>query len=288
MSPIRWFPPRTAPHHPAGGRLAVASLAVVLTAAALPVATAVPAAAQTTHGRCTVTPLDPVVVQNGQKLNFRIEVLCEAGRTIEVKQSLWEQDSGPRDSRGEKTHKKTFNETETVVIDHVVDAFNTESGAEEVFQEIQFRTSRGQSGNWNAWTAPEASKVTVLPQATGTTHGRCTVKPLDPVVLQNGSKLDFPVQAFCEAGRTIEVKQSLWEQDKDEANNDARGTFTQKKSFDRTNTIVLRKVVDAFNTESGGEEVFHEIQFRTSRGQAGNWTAWTAMEASKVVPVPES
>lgn len=268
--------------------MAAASLAVALTAVALPVATASPAAAQTTHGRCTVTPLDPVVVQNGQKLNFQIKVLCEGGRTIEVKQILWERDGGPHDSRGATTHKKTFAQTGSVVIDHVVDAFNTESGAEEVFQEIQFRTSRGQAANWNTWTAPESSKTTVVPQPTGTTHGRCTVKPLDPLVLQNGSKLDFPTQAFCEAGRTIEVKQSLWEQDINAANNDARGTFTQKKSFDKTTTIVMPKVVNAFNTESGAEEVFHEIQFRTSRGQAGNWNAWTALEASKVISVPEA
>lgn len=288
MSTTPRFPRRKNSHRRSWRKSTAACLALGLTSIALPVALAPPAAAATTHGRCTVQPLDPVVLQSGKKLNFPIRVFCEAGRTIELDQSLWEHDSGPHDPRGGLQRKRTFDTTATVVIDNIVDAFNSESGSEEVFHTVRFRTSRGQAENWNAWTAPENSKVVTLPQSqTGTTHGRCTVKPLAPAILEQNTKLRFPVEVFCEAGRTIELKQSFWEQDKDPANNDPRGQYVHKHTFDSTSSIVLARVLDAFNSESGPEEVFQSVQFRTSRGQAANWTGWSASEDSPMVILPQ-
>lgn len=269
-------------------RATAACLALGLTGVALPIALAPAAAAATTHGRCTVQPLDPVVLQSGKKLNFPIRVLCEAGRTIELKQSLLEHDTGPHDPRGEFTRKRTFDSSTTMIINNVVDAFNSESGSEEVFHTVRFRTSREQAENWNDWTAPENSTVVTLPQSqTGTTHGRCTVRPLAPVVLAENTKLRFPVDVFCEAGRSIELKQSFWELDHNPADNDPRGQHVHKRTFSGTESVVLDRVLDAFNSESGAEEVFHSIQFRTSRGQAGNWNGWSASEDSPVVIVSQ-
>lgn len=288
MSTIPRFPRRENSRLRGWRKATAACLALGLTGVALPAALAPPAAAATTHGRCTVQPLDPIVLEGGRKLNFPIRVFCEAGRTIELNQSLWEHDSGPHDPRGEFQHKRTFDTTTTVVIGNIVDAFNSESGSEEVFHTVRFRTSRGQAANWNEWTAPENSKVVTLPQSqTGTTHGRCTVKPLAPVILEQNTKLRFPVEVFCEAGRTIELEQSFWEQDNDPADNDPRGQYVHKRTFDSTRSVVFVRVLDAFNTEPGSEEVFHSVQFRTSRGQAGNWTGWSASEDSPVVILPQ-
>ncbi|MFI7496633.1 hypothetical protein ACH9D2_18185 [Kocuria sp. M4R2S49] len=96
-------------------------------------------------------------MQSGKKLNFSIRVFCEADRTMELRQSFWEQDNDPGDSdlRGQHIHRRTSSGTDSVVLDRVVDAFNTESGAEKVFHSVQFRTSRGHAGNWNGGSASE-------------------------------------------------------------------------------------------------------------------------------------
>lgn len=95
--------------------------ALVATTAALiaPAVFAAPAHATTTSG-CTVTPYKPVAVagtypDGAKKIQYKVDITCDGGRTAHVTQQRWEQDKySSDDNLGSTSWSVHFNSRTTV------------------------------------------------------------------------------------------------------------------------------------------------------------------------------
>ena len=134
----------------------IATLAALATSAALSVAMASPAAANTSSG-CTVTPLKPIFAgfnSSGVKLvDYRISVTCTAGRTVSIDQQRYEEDPWPN---GDDFLGSTqFNTSGVTTLSNVRTLVNGEIGDEEVYHNVRFRVSS--NGVTSPWTSYQKS-----------------------------------------------------------------------------------------------------------------------------------
>ena len=102
-----------------------AQLALTAVAAAAPLALALPAQTSTTNGLCTVTPWAPFfdhLDSSGQKvINYGTTVYCQSGRSIEIQDQRWDDDTwdfipSADDPHGITTHTITFTSTSTSTV----------------------------------------------------------------------------------------------------------------------------------------------------------------------------
>lgn len=126
-------------------KAAVKALAVAA-AVAMPVGLALPAYASTASG-CTVTPKKPVFAgfnDNGVKLvDYRIDVTCSSGRTVDIIQQRYEQDWPDADDLLGTTRfsedftgsggSLTLSNVRTLPDTDALDSY------EEVYQQVHFR-----------------------------------------------------------------------------------------------------------------------------------------------------
>jgi hypothetical protein len=149
-----------------------AKLAAVLAAGALimPVALAAPAHASTTESGCTVTPRKPVATgdltsDGRKKIEYKLDITCDAGRSIYVTQERWEDDTFSSDDLQGTTHYNVhFNGTTTVTKSSIqalpADGFGEGDNYAEVYQYESFHvTSDGNPPVVSADTYWEASSV---------------------------------------------------------------------------------------------------------------------------------
>ncbi len=120
---------------------AAAALAL---AAALPVAAASSASAATSSG-CTVTPQTPTysyTATNGVKvLRYDITVTCNGGRTANIYQEVWEEDTFSDDHISSTTTSRTFSTYGTQTVSLYRYLPDTELGMEEMYQKVRFTVS---------------------------------------------------------------------------------------------------------------------------------------------------
>ena len=134
--------------------------AALLGVAAAPVALALPASAATQQG-CTVTPLTPVFAgwSGGVKqVRYDVAIACFGGRTIEVQQTVMEEDTAPDPDDFVVTRINGFatGANGAVVIRGITEPLpNTEAGQEEVFQKVRFRVTPTATGVQGPWTVYE-------------------------------------------------------------------------------------------------------------------------------------
>ena len=125
-------------------------------------AMAAPANAETSRNGCTVDPKDPKDLR-GNKVDFRIKVDCDGGKTVQIRQLRYEDDRGPRrsdDFLGRTVFTEQFDRHDGArtisSIDHVPNL--DRRGAEEVYHLVSFRVEN-HNGHWSDWTAWEKSAV---------------------------------------------------------------------------------------------------------------------------------
>ncbi len=110
-----------------------------LAAAALAVTAATSAQAHSTSG-CTVEPLTPIYAgtnSSGVKIiDYRISVNCSPGRYAHITQVRWEEDGWPNPD--DKLGTSTFTARGVKTLHNKRTLVDTESGKEEVYQEIRF------------------------------------------------------------------------------------------------------------------------------------------------------
>ena len=141
-----------------------AQLALTAVAAAAPLALALPAQASTTSSLCTVTPSAPAfdhLNSSGQKvIKYGTTVYCQSGRSIEIQDQRWDDDSwdlvpSADDPHGITTYNITFNSTSTVYKSAAKvlpdsDAWGDDN--EEMYHSVRFRvTSNGVTSPWTPW-----------------------------------------------------------------------------------------------------------------------------------------
>ena len=141
-----------------------AQLALTAVAAAAPLALALPAQASTTSSLCTVTPSAPAfdhLNSSGQKvIKYGTTVYCQSGRSIEIQDQRWDDDSwdlvpSADDPHGITTYNITFNSTSTVYESATKplpdsDAWGDDN--EEMYHSVRFRvTSNGVTSPWTPW-----------------------------------------------------------------------------------------------------------------------------------------
>jgi hypothetical protein len=141
-----------------------AQLALTAVAAAAPLALALPAQASTTSSLCTVTPWAPSfdhIDSSGQKvINYGTTVYCQSGRSIEIQDQRWDDDTydlipSADDPHGITTYTITFTSTSTVYESAAKalpdsDAWGDDN--EEMYHSVRFRvTSNGVTSPWTAW-----------------------------------------------------------------------------------------------------------------------------------------
>jgi hypothetical protein len=141
-----------------------AQLALAAVAAAAPLALALPAQASTTSSLCTVTPWEPFfdhIDSTGQKvINYGTTVYCQSGRTIEIQDQRWDDDTydlvpSADDPHGITTYTITFNSTAVEYKSAAKalpdsDAWGDDN--EEMYHSVRFRvTSNGVTSPWTKW-----------------------------------------------------------------------------------------------------------------------------------------
>lgn len=147
-----------------------AQLALTAVAAAAPLALALPAQASTTSSLCTVTPWAPYfdhIDSSGQKvINYGTTVYCESGRSIEIQDQRWDDDSGDLvpskdDPHGITTYTIDFPGTSVEYRSAAKDLPDSDPWGddnEEMYHSVRFRvTSNGVTSPWTKW---EKSTVT--------------------------------------------------------------------------------------------------------------------------------
>jgi len=139
-------------------RAVVRPLAAVAAALIVPVLAAAPSGASTTDSGCTVTPKRPVFSgkYNGSNIpliDYKAEVTCEAGLSIEVWMQRWEQDlvsregEAPDDLTGVTVKTLEFTDAGTKNIKVRKPLPNTgpakEGAVEEVYSAVGFYVTSG-------------------------------------------------------------------------------------------------------------------------------------------------
>ncbi len=139
-------------------------------ALAAPVVLAAPAHASTTASGCTVTPRKPVFTNTftsdgRKKIEYKVDITCDAGRTANVTQKRMEQDSLSSDDLQGTTHYNVHFNSRTTVTKSSVQALPTDGIGEgqdyaEVYELVTFHvTSDDNPPIISAETWPEASSV---------------------------------------------------------------------------------------------------------------------------------
>ena len=139
----------------------IAALAAVAASAALSVAMASPASANTSSG-CTVTPLKPIFAgfnSSGVKLvNYRISVSCTSGRTVSIDQQRYEEDPWPNGDHF--LGSTSFSTSGVTTLSNVRTLVDGELGDEEVYHNVRFRVSS--NGVTSPWTSYQKSSVLTI------------------------------------------------------------------------------------------------------------------------------
>ena len=146
-------------------------IALLATAAlAAPVVLAAPAHASTTASGCTVTPRKPVFTNTftsdgRKKMEYKVDITCDAGRTANVTQRRWEQDNLSSDDLQGTTGYNVHFLSRTTVTKSSIQALPTDGIGEgsdyaEVYQQVSFHvTSDDSPPVISAETPREASSV---------------------------------------------------------------------------------------------------------------------------------
>ncbi len=141
-------------------RMTALALSLGIAVTSLPVALAAPALATTTKGGCSVTPLRPVykpaTLFSEAKVDYRVKVYCDAGRSVEIWQERYEEDPPPNpDDKLGLRHKwnLTYVISDTQVVSIERSAPDTEPTPEEVYQLVRFRVTPffGEAGSRTPW-----------------------------------------------------------------------------------------------------------------------------------------
>ena len=136
--------------------------AALLAIAAAPLALAGPAHATTTANGCSVTPLTPVFAGVAgpppvvKQIRYNVVLACAPGRTVEVQQSLFEDDAPPDPDDFTGTSVNTWNPTGIITRGTTAPLANTDPGPETIYQRVRFRVTPV-GGVQSAWTPFESS-----------------------------------------------------------------------------------------------------------------------------------
>jgi hypothetical protein len=142
-----------------------ATLAAAALVAAASVAFASPAQATTTQPPCTVTPVKPSPKYNINTdkwtADYRVVVSCWKSRTVRIEQKRYEEDwdslwpvfTDADDYLGSTTFVRYIPANTSVTLHNVRTVVSTESGAEEIYQKVRFRSavSGGLPTDWTKW-----------------------------------------------------------------------------------------------------------------------------------------
>jgi hypothetical protein len=114
----------------------------------------------------------------------------------------------------------------------------------------------------------------------------CTVDPLKPSSHGSTQRVDFQIKVYCRDGRTVQIRQLRYEDDRGRRNDDFLGSSWFTESFDRHDgSITLHSYDRVPNLDRrGAEEVFQLVSFRVRTGH-DNWSDWTRWEKSDVATV---
>jgi hypothetical protein len=131
----------------------------IIAATSLPVALAVPASATITKDGCSVTPLRPVykaaVPRSEAKVEYRVRVRCDAGRSVVIWHERYEEDPSPNpdDYLGSHAWALIYVLSGTQVVSIETAAPDTESTSEEAYHRVKFQVTPffGEAGNKKPW-----------------------------------------------------------------------------------------------------------------------------------------
>jgi hypothetical protein len=143
-------------------RLSIGAALLGVTAA--PFALAIPAEAATTLQGCSVNPLAPVYAGRNaafvKQVRYNVVIVCAPGRSIEVQQTVMEDDVPPNPDDFIVTRVDSFTSgagglvgtrgTTEVLPD-------TEAGPEEIYQKVRFRVTPAATGVQGPWTTFDPS-----------------------------------------------------------------------------------------------------------------------------------
>jgi hypothetical protein len=142
------------------------SALIVIGFAALPLATAAPAEATKHINGCTVTALTPTKYQQQTRVQYKIELLCSANRTVAIHQRYYEKDTPQSrfdDLLGDRQWTEKFSTTKTMYPYTATWAPNTERGDEEVYHKVRISVKVG-NGAWSKWTDFDFSALRTINQ----------------------------------------------------------------------------------------------------------------------------
>lgn len=120
------------------------------------VAMAAPAQAETSRNGCTVEPRHPTDLR-GDRFDFRIDVSCKGGKTVQIRQLRYEDERGRHndDFLGSSYFKESFDWRDHSRTIHSVDHAD-HRGSNDVYQLVSFRVA-DERGHWSDWTRWEKS-----------------------------------------------------------------------------------------------------------------------------------
>ncbi len=123
------------------------------------------------------------------------------------------------------------------------------------------------------------------PAQADTSYRGCTVDPLKPTSHGNSQRVDFQIKVHCRDGRTVQIRQLRFEDDRGRRNDDFLGSSWFWESFDRHDGSVTLHSYDRVPNldRRGPEEVYQIVSFRVRTGH--DWSSWTRWEKSDVATV---
>lgn len=143
------------------------AVTAVVLAAGISAGMAGSAEATTTQARCTVTAKTPNALRHlsatgVKQIRYDVKITCQGNRKITVRQRFMEKDSTWQtqgdwadftdDQTGSNTLTQTFQATGSVTVGTTRLLADTESTAEEIYQQISFKVrSNGVTSPWSAW-----------------------------------------------------------------------------------------------------------------------------------------
>jgi hypothetical protein len=138
--------------------------AAMIAVASAPLALAPAASATTTANGCSVNPLAPTFAgRNGagtKIVRYNVVIACGANRTVEVQQSVFEDDpvGDPDDFIDTQVVTRVFTGAAITTRGFTLAVPDTEAGAEELYQRARFRVTPA-GGLPTVWTAFESGPV---------------------------------------------------------------------------------------------------------------------------------
>ncbi len=146
----------------------------VLGAGLAPVLLFAPVHASTTSAGCTVNPIRPIysgldTPAGVSRVDYKIKVRCNGGRSVEIQQFRMEEDQMPRDNdwidevTGNDVHPQDFSsgaQTRMLTVRAPLPKTAGDGPVEEVYHKVRFRVTT--AAGTTAWTPFELSAVRAI------------------------------------------------------------------------------------------------------------------------------